>query len=154
MWIIGCVLAFSACGPHGHPSDASCIAAFKKHEAQFERLRTLIGAEEETDEVSAEFATAALKRDDSHREKWEEYLTLLSAVDLPNGGIRLEQSPLRIKFELSHAGTLRGTYKYLVYDETEPSPLEPQLDRPAEFQQRWHVAYRRIDGNWYLMLVL
>lgn len=147
-------MSLAACdGPR--PSDAEIIGRFEAHRAQIDSLMEMLRADRVLTSVDdkrtdpADPTTVGISR-----ERIDEYRRILEAIGFRHGFYYDPQSG-RMSFLVWAFGFLSSgqATKAILYMPENPTPLVDDLDayRPPQGQE-YVLAYRHIEGQWYLRL--
>ena len=161
----GCDLFFVS----SHPSDDELLRNFQTYEAGLNRLVIMSNEDARVIRIAPDFTRLvdnwSWPRPESEiglsRQRWDEYRSLFSQLELPVGLERFGQSDeVLIQFPVSTRGLgVSGSAKGYAYSERELFPLLDSLDEESvkRFYERERpeqsiALYRRIRENWYLFL--
>jgi hypothetical protein len=152
--VVAIAVSLAACdGPR--PSDAELIARFTANRARIETLvammqvdRTLTRVDDNSTDP-ADPATVGISP-----ERIAEYRRLLDEIGFSQGFFYDPQSGGVAFLAWATGFTGSGAAKSVLYRPENPTPLVDDLDayRPPEGQDHHILAYRHIEGQWYLQL--
>jgi hypothetical protein len=150
VFVAGVLMALSGCDTVAHPSDAVLIERFYRHQADFEKLVTMLDQDRDLVRITAKnvFLEKGATRQ-VPKERHDEYRRLLELLQL-NGGIQRDKDGLILIASLKGIIIPNSSKSYL-YALTEPSPLVESLDHVVSNNRGdQRPVYKRISGNWYL----
>lgn len=143
------VILMAACGAGSHPPDEVLIERFNSHQADFEKLVTMLNEDPKLRRLTLERAYLDPGGAPLPKARMAEYSRLLKLLHLQDGVTRDYQG---LHLIASHrGGVVPNSGKSYSYTLKEPSPLVDSLDaviRQNSADQR--LIWRRIAGNWYL----
>ena len=146
-------LMFGAgCGLFSHPSDEVLAQRLKAHEAEFNRLATMLFEDSDIVRLSD---TYVFLSEGSDRlipaERLREYRRLFKELGLESGMHRDRTYSVRLIASSRGGVFLPGSEKSYVYSKVEPSPLVDSLDIVmARNRGDQAPIFRKLSDNWYL----
>jgi len=144
--LAACILG---CKPvENHEKDTILIETFRDKRAIFDELLGMIQSDHGLERVADNWtqpnpASITAKRLSKYRQ-------LLKSIGCVRGFEHFDGKP-GIIFIASSVGTMSGSLKGYYFCDITPNPLVNNLDYYRPVQNRGYVAYRRIEGNWYLI---
>ena len=147
-WLL---LTVGGCGKSSHPTDDALLRNFASHEADFERLLTMIRADKKLQRVDD---TWTRPEDPSTigitPERIRSYRALFSTLGIPRGFYAFHD-PEHFTFLSSTRGlSVSGSAKGYAYLAQRPNLVVTNLDAYWSADGRSFTAYRHIKGSWYL----
>lgn len=154
------VLALSAAS-RSLPSDEALQARFLSHRADFARLVSMAGEDNQIDRIAPyapgrENIVASEKNAGISEKRLTVYMQLFKSTGISQG-LHKDINPNRIFFPIDSRGLVPTGYeKGLVYSQTPLSPVLKSLDKrpPDELwdgPDRSHVlVYKPIEDHWYI----
>jgi hypothetical protein len=148
------VLTLSCCGilPDPFPSDSVMEATFNKHEAEFNRLVSMIKEDSPVDLVWPDRASAPSPNTVPNRvdvelpkERQKEYRTLFKRLGVRNMTRWRDTITLEAWENNNFVSSESKSY---FYAESPPSPLVSSLEESSS--TRDVSEYKHVRGNWYL----
>ena len=133
------------------PSDKAMEENFRAHEADFNKLVTMLKEDSNVETVDLQSAFTF----DVPRQKLElpsqrlnEYRRLLRQINVKS----VSRGETDFIFPAWSSGLMLDKAKFYVYSEKPPSSLVDSLDKTANLplSDGDIVGYKRISGNWYL----
>lgn len=149
--LIGCISLFVAgCTPdEEHDSDADLIRVFHDQRATFDKLISMIQADQGLERVDYNW-TLPDPPPMSH-ERLELYRTLLKSIGCVRGFENFKDKN-EIVFIASATGMVTGgSSKGYHFSQHQPSPVVGDLDVYQPGHNRTYVAFRHLEGNWHLI---
>lgn len=145
------ILIIGGCDESSHPTDDALLRNFAHHEADFERLLTMLRADKKLERVDD---TWTLPKDPSAigitPERIKSYRSLLSTLGIPRGFYAFHE-PERFTFiASSHGLNISGSDKGYACMAEKPDMVVTNLDTYWSPDGRSFTAYRHIKGSWYL----
>jgi hypothetical protein len=153
-----CLLLMVALSWIGKPPDeAKVIASFQEHRAAYERLRAMIVADRQVNEVATwGITTDAMPSGhppggDFSVTRYNEYLGLLKEIKATGIWRSRTENPLAICVVTWSAGFAGDTrHVETCWLNKEPANQIASLKDFYKRHEHRQSAYRRIEGNWYL----
>ena len=145
------LLVCGGCGKSSHSTDQVLLQNFKRHEADFEGLLTML----RTDKKLVRVDDTWTRPDDPSSigvtpERIKSYRRLFLTLHIPRGFYAFHD-PERFTFLASTRGlSVTGSAKGYAYMEDKPDLVVTNLDTYWSADGRSFTAYRHIKGNWYL----
>jgi hypothetical protein len=146
-----------------HPSDTALISLFQENESSFNKLVEMSNIDSNVVRIAPDFTwletNANWPRPESQlgftQERWKEYRTLFQQLHLNDGISRGNDSNGVVILFIAHSSGLvvNGSSKGIVYSQKKLSPLFESLDQNEKLNpdnQDNGIAYRKIQGHWYL----
>lgn len=140
------------------PKESKLIADFQAHRAAYERLREMLLADQQIEEVSKKgiktSGSLLLQRPSDLNfplARYQEYMTLLSVIGRDGIFKGEEKQAMRacvIAWGAGWAGDTR--HSWVCWADREPTNQVASLDDYYKNPNRPRYASRHIDGNWYL----
>lgn len=145
------LLIVAGCAESSHPTDDELLRNFTRHEADFERLLTMIRADRKLERVDDTWT----RPDDPSSigvtsERIKSYRRLFSTLGIPRGFYAFHD-PERFTFLASTRGlSVTGSAKGYAFLAENPTLIVTNLDTHWSADGRSFTAYRHIKGSWYL----
>ncbi len=154
---------FVSCGEKSHPKDVELIANFQNHKEEFNQLLKMFQEDESLGRVASDFTRKNFYEKGSPK-KWNrkeieadekrltEYRKLFGQLGL-SAGIEGYEEKDSIWFHASAQGlAVSGSSKGYVFVLKKPVPdlVVESLDDTKPNGKESTLAYRHIEGNWYL----
>ena len=145
------LLIAGGCGKSSHPTDDALLQNFAEHEADFERLLTMLRTDKKLERVDATWTRPqAPSTIGVMPERIASYRKLFSTLGIPRG-IYEFHDPERFTFVASARGlSVSGSAKGYAYLAGRPSVVVTNLDKYWSPDGRSFTAHRHIKGSWYL----
>lgn len=136
-----------------HPSDAELLANFQKHKPEFDHLLQMFVADKGLGRVAPDFTRPSDPRTVGvSLERLSEYRKIFRALGLANG-IEGYDEKAQVWFMASSQGlSVTGSGKGYAYTSERPVLVVDSLDNYWSKDGQSFVAFRHIEGNWYLYL--
>ncbi len=157
------VIAGFGCGPSKLPSDQSLIQRFETRRDSFEKLLEMFKSDRSLGRVAYDFTRTASffercegadawngKEIEVSNSRLREYRSLFSELELSAGIEGYCQKDFVTFIGATQGLSISGSSKGFAYIEKPPKLIVEDLDSYFSEDRRSFIAFRRIEGNWYL----
>lgn len=129
-----------------HPDDQELKSLIVGNREAFQELLNMFDEDTQLKLVSPDAREPAESISDS---RWEAYRSLFKSIGLDTGMIKRADGA--VVFPISSLGlSVSGSSKGLIYRPSDPSPHYPSLDEVPDELGEGVVAYRKLEGDWYV----